>query len=171
MKLLGLVGPSGSGKTALLVRLLPLLRERGLTVSTIKHTHHDLDLDHPGKDSYLHREAGAHEVILATPRRLMLQHDYHDPAEASLSALMARLSPVDLVLAEGFRDEGHPKLLVYRAASGKPLPDPGGIRGLLAVVTDAPLAHCAVPVLPIDDTPAIIRFALDALHFSGNPAQ
>ena len=168
MKLLGLVGPSGSGKTALLVRLLPLLRERGLTVSTLKHTHHDLDLDQPGKDSFLHRESGAHEVILATPRRFMLQHTYQNPAEGSLSTLVARLSPVDLVLAEGFREESHPKLLVYRAASGKPMPDPTGIAGLLAVVTDQAIKS-PFPVLDIDDATSVITFALRALNLTGQP--
>jgi molybdopterin-guanine dinucleotide biosynthesis protein MobB len=139
-----------------------------LTVSTIKHTHHDLDFDQPGKDSFLHRESGAHEVILATPRRFMLQHDYRDPAEASLSALLTRLSPVDLVLAEGFREENHPKLLVYRAASGKPLPDPARIPGLLAVVTDQPIDG-PFPVLDIDDAASVITFALHALNLTGQP--
>ncbi len=169
MKVLGLVGPSGSGKTALVVRLLPLLRGRGLSVSTIKHTHHDLDLDRPGKDSYLHREAGAYEVILATPRRLVMQHDFLDPSESSLVGLLTRLSPVDVVLAEGFRDEGHPKLLVYRAACGKPLPDPASLRGVLAVVTDQAIAHCPVPLLPIDDAVAVSHFALKALGFGEAP--
>lgn len=168
MKILGLVGPSGSGKTTLLVRMLPLLTARGLTVSTLKHTHHDVDLDQPGKDTHRHRLAGAHEVMLSTPRRLILQHDYRDPVETTLAALVARLRPVDLVLAEGFRGEDHPKLLVYRPAAGKPMPDPARLPGLLAIVTtlaDMTLSGLPLPVLDIDDAPAVAAFALDALGF------
>ena len=119
MKVLGVIGWSGSGKTALLVALIPLLRGRGISVSTIKHTHHGFDMDRPGKDSYRHREAGAHEVLIASTHRWVLLHEV-EGAEPPLPALLQKLEPVDLVLVEGFKSHPFPKLEVYRQALGKP---------------------------------------------------
>lgn len=119
MKVLGVIGWSGSGKTALLVALIPLLRGRGISVSTIKHTHHGFDMDRPGKDSYRHREAGAHEVLVASTHRWALLHEV-EGAEPPLPALLQKLEPVDLVLVEGFKSHPFPKLEVYRAVLGKP---------------------------------------------------
>ena len=119
MKVLGVIGWSGSGKTALLVALIPLLRGRGISVSTIKHTHHGFDMDRPGKDSYRHREAGAHEVLIASTHRWVLLHEV-EGAEPPLPALLQKLEPVDLVLVEGFKSHPFPKLEVYRAVLGKP---------------------------------------------------
>lgn len=119
MKVLGIVGWSGSGKTTLLVALLPLLRAAGLAVSTIKHAHHGFDMDRPGKDSHRHRLAGAHEVLVASARRWALLHEVEGP-EPDLSALLARMEPVDLVLVEGFKSHPYPKLEVYRPMLGKP---------------------------------------------------
>ena len=113
MKVLGIVGWSGSGKTTLLTALLPLLRARGLTVSTVKHTHHGFDMDRPGKDTYRHREAGAHEVLVAAGTRWALLHEVIGP-EPSLPELLARMQPVDLVLVEGFKTHPFPKLEVHR---------------------------------------------------------
>ena len=126
MQILGLAGWSGSGKTTLLTALLPLLTARGLRVSTVKHAHHGFDLDQPGKDSWRHREAGAHEVMIASSRRWALLHE-NEGEEPSLAALLARLSPVDLVLVEGFKSYPHPKLEVHRPALGR---GPASLRAL-----------------------------------------
>ncbi len=119
MKVLGIVGWSGSGKTTLLTAILPLLKAGGLTVSTIKHTHHGFDIDRPGKDSYRHRTAGAHEVLVVSGARWALLHEVQGP-EPGLADLLARLDPVDLVLVEGYKSHAFPKLEVYRPALGKP---------------------------------------------------
>jgi molybdopterin-guanine dinucleotide biosynthesis protein B len=135
MRLFGLAAWSGSGKTTLLVRLLPELIGRGLTVSTLKHAHHDFDLDQPGKDSFRHREAGASEVLIASSRRWALQHELRAGAEPALEELIAPLSPVDLLLVEGFKRHAHPKLEVMRPSLGKePLyPNDKLIRAIYAV--------------------------------------
>ncbi len=153
MDVLGLVGWSGSGKTTLLVGLLPLLRARGLRVSTIKHAHHGFDMDRPGKDSFRHREAGAHEVLVASSARWALLHEV-EGAEPSLPDLLARLSPVDLVLVEGFKAHPYPKLEVYRAALGKPALWPGD-PAVMAVATDGSATDRAVPRLPLG-APAVV---------------
>ncbi len=115
MQVLGISGWSGCGKTTLMVALIPRLRARGLTVSTLKHAHHDVDLDTPGKDTWRHREAGAHEVILATGRRWALLHELRGELEEPLPAeLLARLQPVDLVLVEGWKTDAFPKLEIWR---------------------------------------------------------
>ena len=119
MKVLGIVGWSGSGKTTLLVAVLPLLRASGLSISTIKHAHHGFDMDQPGKDSHRHRLAGAHEVIVASAHRWALLHE-SDGQETSLTNLLARMDPVDLVLVEGFKSHPYPKLEVFRPELGKP---------------------------------------------------
>ena len=113
MKVIGIVGWSGSGKTTLLTRLIPLLRAEGLTVSTVKHTHHGFDMDRPGKDTYRHREAGAREVLVAAGSRWALLHEVAGP-EPGLPDLLTRLEPVDLVLVEGFKTHPFPKLEVHR---------------------------------------------------------
>lgn len=163
-KVLGFTGPSGSGKTTLLVKLLPLFRAAGLTVSTVKHTHHTVDLDQPGKDTYEHRMAGAEEVVLASTARFVIQHEYRDAEELPLEALLARMAPVDLVLVEGFRPYPQPKILIHRADSGKPMPDPARLDGLLAIASDVPLDGMPVPVLPLNDPEAVCAFALTALQ-------
>ncbi len=140
MKLLGIAGWSGSGKTTLIEAMLPRLAAMGLTVSTIKHTHHDFDTDQPGKDSWRHREAGAREVLLVGGRRMALLAEFRGAEPPPLESLVARLAPVDLVLIEGFRAMAIPKLEVYRPGLGKPplWPDDPHI---MAVASDAlPLA-------------------------------
>ena len=144
--MLGLVGWSGSGKTTLLVALLPLLRAAGLRVSTIKHAHHGLDLDKPGKDSFAHREAGAEEVLVVGGQRWALLRETGD-MPPDLAALTKRLAPVDLILVEGFKSYGFGKIEVFRPALGKPALWPA-TAGILAVAADAAL-DCAVPVLPL----------------------
>lgn len=121
MRVIGFAGWSGAGKTTLIVSLIPRLRARGLTVSTLKHAHHAFDVDRPGKDSFLHREAGATEVLVASANRFALMHELRGAPEHSLAELLLRLSPVDLVLVEGYKRDAHPKIEVHRAANAKPL--------------------------------------------------
>ena len=159
MRIIGLAGWSGAGKTTLMVRLIPLLTAQGLRVSTIKHAHHDFDIDQPGKDSWAHRQAGATEVLVASGRRWALMHELRDEAEPPLAALLGQLSAVDLVLVEGFKRDPHPKIEVHRPANGKALlyPDDGAI---IAVASDAALPDVALPVLALDDGPAVAAFAV-----------
>lgn len=158
-KIFGLAGWSGSGKTTLLERLLPVMIARGVTVSTIKHTHHDVDLDRPGKDSFRHRTAGAVEVMVASTTRWALLHENRDDAEPALDDLVAQMSAVDLVLVEGFKRHPHPKLEVFRPALGRPFvsaDDPS----FVLIASDQPLTGVALPVLPLDDISAIADFIL-----------
>ena len=157
MKLFGLAGWSGAGKTTLVVRLLPALAARGLTVSTMKHAHHSFDIDQPGKDSFRHRAAGATEVMIASSQRWALMHEHQGSAEPTAAALAARMTPVDLVLVEGFKREPHPKLEVHRIANGKPLLHPDDPH-IVAVASDQPLPGVDLPVLPLDDVEAIADF-------------
>jgi len=156
LQVLGIVGWSGSGKTTLLTALIPRLRARGLTLSTIKHAHHGFDMDRPGKDTYRHREAGAHEVLVATARRWALLHEVEGP-EPTLPDLLTRMAPVDLVLVEGFKTHEFPKLEVHRPALGKPpiWPDWPDV---VAVATDATLADCPRPLLALNDPVAIANW-------------
>jgi molybdopterin-guanine dinucleotide biosynthesis protein B len=157
MKLFGLRGWSGSGKTTLLVRLIPELVGRGLRVSTVKHAHHGFDVDQPGKDSHRHREAGATEVMVSSARRFALMHERRWGEEATLEELLARMSPVDLVLVEGYKEASHDKLEIWRAATGKPLLAPSD-RHVVAVATTDPLPPQRVPVLGLDDVRGIADF-------------
>ena len=112
MKIFGLAGWSGSGKTTLMVRLLPELVGRGLSVSTVKHAHHNFEIDRPGKDSYVHREAGATEVMITGGKRWALMHEIREKAEPRVGDLMHHMTPVDLLMIEGFKNDEHPKLEV-----------------------------------------------------------
>ena len=153
MKVLGVVGWSGSGKTTLLEAVLPLLRARGLSVSTIKHAHHGFDMDRPGKDSYRHRVAGAQEVLVATAARWALLHEVSGP-EPTLPDLLARLAPVDLVLVEGFKTHPFAKLEVYRPGMGKPPIWPQET-GVIAVASDSALDAGGRALLPLNE-PAVV---------------
>jgi molybdopterin-guanine dinucleotide biosynthesis protein B len=146
MKVIGLAGWSGAGKTTLLARLIPHFIARGLRVSTIKHAHHAFDVDVPGKDSWVHRQAGASEVLVSSSQRFALMHELRGAPEPRLPELLARLAPVDLVLVEGFKTDPHRKIEVHRAANGKGLLFPGdpaivGIASDVDVSTDLPRAH------------------------------
>jgi len=160
MKVFGLVGWSGSGKTTLMVRLLPELIGRGLMVSTMKHTHHNFDIDRKGKDSYEHRVAGACEVLLASSARWALLHEVRAAPEPDMDALIAHMTPVDLVLIEGFKRHRHPKLEVFRPSVGQPplWPDDASVR---AVASDEPLSDVTLPVLDLDDVAGVADFILD----------
>jgi molybdopterin-guanine dinucleotide biosynthesis adapter protein len=161
MRIFGLAGWSGSGKTTLVVALIPELSARGLRVSTIKHAHHEFDIDRPGKDSWRHREAGAHEVMVGSARRWALMHELRGAAEPTLDALLARMSAVDVVLIEGFKAHPHPKIEVHRPALGKPLlyPDDPYV---VAIASDAAVA-APIPLLPLGDPGAVADFILDHL--------
>jgi molybdopterin-guanine dinucleotide biosynthesis protein B len=153
-RVLGIVGWSGSGKTALIVKLIPLLTRRGIQVATLKHAHHAFDVDHPGKDSFMHRQAGACEVIVSSEHRWVLMHELRGAPEVTLPELLRRVSPCDLILVEGFKTHRHPKLEVFRAALGKPplYPDDPNI---VALASDGKLPGARVPVLDLNDTEAI----------------
>jgi len=131
-----------------------LLVGRGLKVATVKHAHHDFDTDQPGKDSWLHRQAGASEVAIVSSRRWAIVHELREEPEPPLAEVLGRLSPVDLVIIEGFKRHRHPKLEVFRATVGKPLLHPDD-DCIVAVATDAPLPQAAVPVLMLDDVEGI----------------
>jgi molybdopterin-guanine dinucleotide biosynthesis protein B len=161
LKVLGIVGWSGSGKTTLLTAMITALKVRGLSVSTIKHAHHALELDKPGKDSYRHRHAGAEETILANAARFALFSEHRDRPEPDLGDLLARLAPVDLVLVEGFKSYEFPKLEVHRPALGKPALWPE--MTVMAVASDSALADCPVPVLDLNRAEAVTDFVLGAL--------
>ena len=159
--LLGVVGWSGSGKTTLLKRVLPLLVGRGLRVTTLKHAHHEFDVDVPGKDSWEHRQAGASEVIVCSARRWVQMHELRDEPEPKLAQLLQRVSPCDLILVEGYKLERHPKLEVFRPALGKPalyLDDPR----VLTVATDEILGGRHPPLVDLNNSPAVAQRILDS---------
>jgi molybdopterin-guanine dinucleotide biosynthesis protein B len=167
LKVLGLVGWSGSGKTTLLVALIPILRARGLRVSTIKHAHHAVELDKPGKDSYRHRHAGAQETILANAARFALFAEHREAPEPDLGALVARLAPVDLVLVEGFKSYAFPKLEVYRPGLGKPPLWPE--LAVMAVASDQVLTTCTVPVVDLNAPEVVAGFIIERLGLDKTP--
>lgn len=161
MRMIGLAGWSGAGKTSLIVKLIPALRARGLSVSTLKHAHHAFDIDKPGKDSFLHREAGATEVLVASANRFALMHELRGAPEPGLRELLVRLSPVDLVLVEGYKKEPHVKIEVHRTANEKPFlyPDDPTIAAIVSDATeglplDLPHAH-------LDDIEGVTKLVCD----------
>ena len=154
MRLIGLSGWSGSGKTQLITALIPALRARGRTVSTVKHAHHSFDIDKPGKDSYVHREAGAEEVLISSANRWALMRELRGSPEPPLRELLTRLAPVDLVLIEGFKREAHPKIEIHRAAVGKPLLYPDDPQ-MVAIASDPVLGNAPIPHVSLNDIAAI----------------
>lgn len=162
MQVFGFAGWSGSGKTTLIEQLIPRFIDRGLTVSLVKHAHHEFDLDQPGKDSFRHREAGCREVLITSAVRWALQHELRGGPELTLPEALQRLSPCDLALVEGFKGEAISKLEVYRASVGKPLLHPQDPK-IIAVATDEPLTT-ALPVLPLGDPDKVATFVLRALR-------
>jgi len=174
MKIFGLAGWSGSGKTTLAIKLIPALVARGVTVSTIKHAHHSFDVDHPGKDSYEHRQAGATEVMVTSGERWALMRELRGAAELSIDDLVARMSPVDLVLVEGFKREPHEKLEVFRAALRRP-PLCGDDPRIVAIACDEPaspaLAALALPRLDLNDVDAIAEFILARCGLAPAPSE
>ena len=167
MKVVGFAGYSGSGKTHLVERLIPALKLRGLRVSVVKHAHHKFDIDHPGKDTWRHREAGAFEVIVASDRRLALMREFEQPAQLSVHHLLAELyDGVDWVLVEGFKGSNLLKVEVWRPDAGKPAlyPDDDFI---VAIATDGadrlPQATLR-PVLDLNDADAVAQWLVENGH-------
>lgn len=158
MRLYGVVGWKNAGKTGLMERLVTEISGRGFSVSTVKHAHHVFDVDQPGKDSYRHRQAGATEVLLASRKRFALMHELRDAPEPTLDELLGKLSPVDLVLIEGYKRDAHSKVEAHRAETGNALiaPDDPTIR---AVASDTALTLDR-PVFDLNDTAAIADFIL-----------
>src|SRR5258708_18559093 len=159
MRVIGLAGWSGAGKTTLMTRVIPVLVARGLRVSTIKHAHHGFDVDIPGKDSHAHRQAGASEVFVSSARRWAHIHELRDEAEPNLQDIFPRLTPVDLVIVEGFKREPHPKLEIYRAVIGKPLLQPDD-NWIVALASDGPVPEARVPGIPLDHIQKIVDVLL-----------
>ncbi|NPD17250.1 molybdopterin-guanine dinucleotide biosynthesis protein B [Xinfangfangia sp. D13-10-4-6] len=159
MRVYGVIGWQNSGKTTLMERLVTDITGRGLSVSTVKHVHHDVDLDQPGKDTWRHRQAGASEVVLASANRFAILREHRGP-EPDLAEVLARLAPVDLVLVEGYKRDAHPKIEVWRqGVSDRPMIQPGDPL-VRAVASDAPLPGLSVPRLDLNDPGAIADFIL-----------
>ena len=157
MRIIGLAGSPGSGKTTLMIGLVAELTRRGLAVSAIENAHPSFDIDQPGKDSYRHRAAGAVEVMVASAKRWALIRGRDGEPEATIADLLPRLTPVDLLIVDGFAGGHHPRLEVHRPANGRSLlcrHDPT----IVAVASDAPLDGLAVPVLDLGDVGAIADF-------------
>lgn len=165
MRVFGFAGWSGSGKTTLIEAVVPRLVARGLAISLVKHAHHRFDVDQPGKDSYRHRAAGCTEVLVTSGARWALMHELRGEQELDWREALARLSPCDLALIEGFKTAPVPKLEIWRPSVGKPLlhPDDPWIQGI-ATDDRAALAGRTrgdLPVLHLDDHDAIATFVVD----------
>ena len=158
-RIIGLAGWSGSGKTTLITKLIPRLIARGVSVSTLKHAHHGFDLDQPGKDSFFHRAAGATEVVISSAKRWAILHELREEAEWDLGALVAKMSPVDLVLVEGFKRDAFPKLEIHRAANRKPLIHPQDPH-VVGLATDVALPGVKIPVIDLNNVELIGDFLL-----------
>jgi molybdopterin-guanine dinucleotide biosynthesis protein B len=162
MKIFGVTGWKNSGKTGLMERLITEFTARGLTVSSIKHAHHSFDIDHPGRDSYRHRDAGARQVLLASRNRWALMHELRVEDEPSLGDLLEQLSPVDLVLIEGYKRDRHPKIEAHRKETGQPLIAPED-ETIVAVASDTSVSIDR-PVLDLNDTASIANFIAQHLE-------
>jgi len=170
MRIVGLAGWSGSGKTTLITKLIPRLIARGVKVSTLKHAHHGFDLDQPGKDSFFHRAAGATEVIISSAKRWAILHELREEPEWDLRALVGKMSPVDLVLVEGFKRDAFPKLEIYRAENGKPFIYPDDPH-IVAIASDVALPQSRISVVDLNDIDAIADLLLkSAMPLSAAPA-
>ncbi|MDV7338374.1 molybdopterin-guanine dinucleotide biosynthesis protein B [Terasakiella sp. A23] len=161
-QIFGIVGKSGSGKTTLLEKLIPALRAHGLTISTIKHTHHQFDMDKPGKDSFRQREAGAGEVMLASSHRWALLHENNGADEPEIEELLTHMSDVDLVLVEGFKFHKHPKLEVHRPAHGRPPLWPNDDT-ILAIASDEQIDCGGRNLIDLNDVEAIADLIISHL--------
>ncbi|SCA58248.1 Molybdopterin-guanine dinucleotide biosynthesis adapter protein [Candidatus Terasakiella magnetica] len=163
MKVFGIVGKSGSGKTTLLEDLIPAIAKHGISVSTIKHTHHQFDMDKPGKDSYRQREAGAQEVLLASSKRWALLHELRDEKEPEIEEFLPHMTKVDLLLVEGFKYHDHPKIEVHRPSYGRPALWPED-QTILAIASDEKFETDGRGLIDLNDAEAIAAFIIDHLQ-------
>lgn len=161
MNVYGVIGWKNAGKTTLVERLVAEITARGFTVSTVKHTHHGVDVDQPGKDSHRHRQAGAHQVILSSSARWAIMTELRGAPETPLTDLLGHLAPVDLVIVEGYKRDAHPKVEAWRAETGQPLIAAGDPTVRAVASNDAPGTDR--PVLGLDDIPGIADFILHDL--------
>lgn len=161
MKVFGFAGFSGSGKTTLIEQLIPRFVANGLRVSLVKHAHHTFDVDQPGKDSFRHRHAGATEVLVTSSRRWVLMHELRGEAEPTMEEVIARISPCDLLLVEGYKRASIPKLEIYREAVGEGMLHPHD-SNIVAVATDRPV-DLPLPVLDLNRADLVGDFILDYL--------
>jgi molybdopterin-guanine dinucleotide biosynthesis protein B len=159
MRIIGIAGWSGAGKTTLLTKVIPCIVGRGFKVATLKHAHHGFDIDQPGKDSHSHRMAGATEVVVGSARRWALVHELRDEPEPTLAELIGKISPVDIILVEGYKRESHPKLEVHRAAVAKPYLYPAD-PAIVAIASDEALPGARIPVVDLDDIEGITDILL-----------
>lgn len=161
MRVFGFAGWSGSGKTTLIEALVPVLVRRGLVVSLIKHAHHGFDVDQPGKDSWRHRQAGCAEVLVCSAARWALMHELRGAPEPTFDEVLARLSPCDIVLLEGYKTLPVPKLEVWRPSVGKPLLHPGDAHVVALATDDPPAAPAGLPVYGLDDLQGIAALVVE----------
>ncbi len=159
MKIFGIVGWKNSGKTTLVAGLVTILKSRGYAVSTVKHAHHAFDLDQPGRDSYKHRKAGAQEVLISSGKRWALMHEIQDASEYSLDDLLVKMTPVDLVLIEGFKSAPHPKIECHRTASEMPLISDVN-KTIVAVASDVDVDAGDLEILDLNDVEVIADFII-----------
>ncbi len=159
MKLFGIVGWKNSGKTTTVAALVTELRSRGFSVSTVKHAHHAFDLDQPGRDSYKHREAGAQEVLISSGNRWALMHELRDEEEFCLDELLTKMTPVDLILIEGFKKEPHAKIECHRSSSEMPLICSKDDT-IIAVATDVDVDTLGLPKLDLNNVPALADYII-----------
>jgi molybdopterin-guanine dinucleotide biosynthesis protein B len=165
MNVIGVVGWKNSGKTTFIVKLVELLTSCGLSVSTVKHAHHEFDIDRPGKDSYLHRESGAREVLVSSGRRWALMHELRGAEEPPLDELLGHLAPVDLVIVEGFKHYTHPKIEIRREQQTAPALAPGD-PDIVALAADYTPPDTTLPVLPLEEPRIAAGFVASHFGFS-----
>ena len=158
MKVFGIVGWKNSGKTGLVERLVDDITNRGVTVSTMKHAHHNFDVDQKGKDSFRHRKAGAHQVLLSSDARWVLMTEQRESQKPTMEEQLRKMDPVDLVLIEGFKTNDHLKIETYRSVTGQKLIAPSD-KNIIAVATNDKV-DTVVPTLNLDDTKTIADFVL-----------
>ena len=165
MKIFGVTGWKNSGKTGLVERLVAEFIHRGLSVSTVKHAHHTFDVDHPGRDSYRHRVAGAKEVLLVSKNRWAIMHELRDEDEPNLAEILTKIEKVDLVIIEGFKQDRHPKIEAFREetkTSVIALQDDT----IVAVAASSSLPDLSIPVFDLDSTSEIADFISNFLDLN-----
>jgi molybdopterin-guanine dinucleotide biosynthesis protein B len=166
---IGISGYKNAGKTTLTERLIAELTARGLSVSSVKHAHHSVDIDEPGRDTHRHREAGAYEVALATSSRFAIMHELRGAPEPQLNEILSRLAPVDLIIVEGFKSEPIPKIEVRREGAARALAT--DIPGIIAIASDAPPKDTHLPVFALDDISGIAAFIIGQFSLEAGNAR